>query len=99
MTGPRRITERQLAAPPRHTGIPSNHAQDPPFYETNPFCSAQNGPKPRSRLGEGLWAGRGWCSRQHLRFPLPPPAAEAQSPFQGAPSAEYGRRSPRFRGG
>jgi len=91
VSGPRRVTEKQLVAPPSHTDITNNHAQDPPFCETNPFCSAQNGPKPRSRLGEGLWASRGWFSRQYLRFPLAPPAAEAQSPFQEAPSAEYGR--------
>ena len=29
MTGPRRITEKQLAAPPRHADITSDHAQAP----------------------------------------------------------------------
>jgi len=67
MTGPNRVTEKQLAARPTS---PITTPNTPPFCETNPFCSAQNGPKPRSRLGEGLWAGRGWYPEQNVRSPL-----------------------------
>ena len=42
------------------------------------------------RLGEGLWAGRGWFSGPRLRFPLPPPAAEAKYPGSGGEVPDSG---------